>query len=364
MDPAPSRPVARARHARILRELELRGSVRASEVAARLGVAEITIRRDITTLAEGGHLVRVHGGAVPVLGAARPVPARIPVGVVLPGTGSHFPGIARGVDAAAAGQHARAVLATTGYRADVERRQVRRLVDLGVEGLVIAPTLRDRSAADLTAMLAEVPVPVVIVERRLEGSAALAGRDWVGTDHGRGALLALEHLAGAGHDAVGLAWLERTPTAGALREGYGRAVAHLGLRPAPTRPLPKDDDGAEDPAVRALESFLDDCLDQGVGAALVHTDFHASRLVEIALDRGLRVPEDLAVVAYDDEFADLCIVPLTAVSPPGREIGALALRTILDRLRAEDGEPGTPRHVQVLPHLEVRRSTPAGEPSP
>ena len=99
-------------------------------------------------------------------------------------------------------------------------------------------------------------------------------------------------------------------------------------------------------------------LAEGVRALLVHTDHYAARLVEKALERGRRIPEDLAIVAYDDEFAEHRIVPLTAVSPPGREIGRLAVRTVFDRIRADgpDGLP-PPRHISISPQLVVRSSS-------
>jgi len=357
MHPPPSSRLPRARHEHLLRELHLRGSVRASTIADELGVNEVTIRRDIIQLEKDGRLARVHGGAISVEATTRPDPARTLVGLVLPGSGSHFPDVVHGAEAAATGLHARLVLATTGYRAAAERRHVERLVELGVEGLIIAPTLRDRSVADLVASLAAIPVPLVVLERSLEASTALAGYDWVRTDQARGALLGLEHLAERGHRRIGLALLDRTPAAPSIREGYAQAVDRLGLEDAPVRSLPKDDGGAHDPADAALEEFLESCLAQGTRAALVHPDAQAARLVEIALDQGVRVPADLAVVAYDDEFAQLGIVPLTAISPPGREIGRLAMQTLFDRLRTEDPDDMPPRHVHVVPRLMVRRSS-------
>lgn len=352
----PQARLPRARHEYLLRELELRGSVRASAVAEVLGVTEVTIRRDIIALERAGRLARVHGGAVSLAATTRPRPAQALVGLVLPGSGSHFPDVVRGAEMAAQALRARLILASTNYRPGVERRQVERLVELGIEGLVIAPTLRDRTVADVAALLADVSVPLVLVERQLEESAELAQYDWIRTDHARGTRLAMEHLVALGHRSVGLALLERTPTAPSVREGHARATADLGLAAAPVRSLPKDDGGEPDPADAALEEFLEECLTAGTRAALVHTDFHAARLVEIAMDSGVRVPEDLAVVAYDDEFAELGIVPLTAVSPPGREIGRLALQTLFDRIRSEEPGPAPPRHVHLVPRLTVRQS--------
>ncbi len=98
----------------------------------------------------------------------------------------------------------------------------------------------------------------------------------------------------------------------------------------------------------------------------MHTDDHAARLVETALDRGLRVPDDLAVVAYDDENAELAAVPLTTVTTPRRELGREALQLLVDRIAHDTGERDTdvrdggehrpPRHIELLPRLTVRAS--------
>lgn len=357
MSPSPpAHRLPRARREHLLRELELRGSVRASVVAAELGVTEVTIRRDIIAMDRDGLLARVHGGAISIDAPPAPTAARGLIGLVLPGSGSHFPDVVRGAEFSPEGRRTRLVLASTGYRTGVEKRQIERLVGLGVEGMIIAPSLQDRSLEELVAALATIPVPIVLVERNLEGSMELSRYDWVRTDQVRGAVLALEHLSGLGHRRVGLALLDRTPAAPSIREGYRQALTRYELEAAPVSSLPKDDGGTDDPADRALREFLDECLESGVRAALVHTDHYASRLVEIALDLGVSVPGDFAVVAYDDEFAELAIVPLTAVSPPGREIGRLAMQTLFDRIRSEEPDSMPPRHIQLVPQLRVRES--------
>lgn len=106
----------RARHEHLLRELSLRGSIRASEVAAQLGVSEVTIRRDIIHLEQGGHLARVHGGAISAEATTRPAPARTPIGLLLPGAGSHFPEVTRGAHEAALALHARLAMASRSFR--------------------------------------------------------------------------------------------------------------------------------------------------------------------------------------------------------------------------------------------------------
>ncbi|KAA9085453.1 substrate-binding domain-containing protein [Microbacterium radiodurans] len=349
-----SSPLARERHEHLLREIDLHGAVSAARAAAALGVSQVTVRRDIVELEQAGRLVRVHGGAIASSAPPSPQSARSRIGVVVPSSVSHFPPIVRGMDAASHTLRARIVLATSQYRADLEQRQVERLVALGVDGIIVAPTLRGRAETDLAEWAAGVPVPLVFLERRLE-STALAAFDCARSDHERGAVLAIEHLADLGHSAVALAMFDRTPTAPLIREGYDRAAARLGLAPAPIASLPKGDDGSSE-LDTALTAFLEQCLSAGARAALVHTDLHATRLVEIAADRGIRVPDDLALVAYDDDLAGLAMVPLTAVTAPRHDLGRQALRIVMERV-AEREERAAPRQLALLPELTVRRSS-------
>lgn len=345
----------RARHEYLLREVELRGSVRSADVAARFGVSEVTIRRDIIELERAGRLGRVHGGAIAVGASRAPRAGSALVGLVVPSTTAHFPGVVRGMEALAPSLHARLVLGVSHYRPEVEAAQVERLLALGVAGLAVAPTTRDRTPAELADWLRAVPVPVVLVERRVEGATSLSELDLVRTDHAHGAVLAVEHLHALGHARIALACYDRTPTARHVRTGFAAAAERLGLGTAPDVSLSKGEDEPER-LRRELDDLLDRCAATGTRAVLAHTDDHAARLVEAALDRGLRVPEDLAVVAYDDENAQLAAVPLTAVAPPRRDLGREALRVLVDRITEQEDERRPPRHVDLLPRLVVRAS--------
>lgn len=343
----------RARHEFLLRELQLRGSVRSTDVANALSVSEVTIRRDVVELEQRGLLARVHGGAIALSSERAPAPARTLVGLVVPNASKHFSAAVRGAEVVAAARRVRLILGATDYVPEQEERQVGRLASLGVEGMLVAPTTRDRTEAEIADLVRSIPVPSVILERRFDASAAQPF-DYVRTDHAYGAALAVEHLAALGHRSVALGVFDRTPTAPFVREGYRTAVERLGLTQAPEVSLPKSDD--EQPGVSvALEVLLRSCIENGTKAVLVHTDDHATRLIELAIDRGIDVPRDLAVVAYDDEFAELCAVPITAVSPARRELGEEALRMLLDRLSAGDGDR-SPRHLDLLPRLTVRSS--------
>lgn len=69
----------------------------------------------------------------------------------------------------------------------------------------------------------------------------------------------------------------------------------------------------------------------------------------------MRVPEDLAVITYDDEVAGMADVPLSAVAPAKREVGTRAADLLLDRLSGEGPEEGPRQHLELLPRLTIRR---------
>ncbi|WP_344333309.1 substrate-binding domain-containing protein, partial [Kitasatospora putterlickiae] len=94
----------------------------------------------------------------------------------------------------------------------------------------------------------------------------------------------------------------------------------------------------------------------GVAAALVHNDQDALQLLPLLRARGVRVPEDLALVSYDDVFAALGAPPLTAVAPPKRAVGAAAVDLLVRRLAAT-GSDLPVHHLELLPGLTVRESS-------
>src|SRR5699024_5841030 len=105
------------------------------------------------------------------------------------------------------------------------------------------------------------------------------------------------------------------------------AMEQLGLDPAPVVTLP-DDQTEPDELTEAIEAFIAGRADLGARAVLVHSDRHAIQMVEVAQLRGLCIPEDLAVISYDDVVAGHGAVPLTAIAPPRHELGREALRLI------------------------------------
>lgn len=341
----------------ILNEARLRGFVKVVDVAERLGVSVVTVRRDITALVEAGELARVHGGATlpaaPAAGATRRPLAT--VGMILPASRYYYRSVVAGAEEAASRAGMRLVLAVSHYDPAEEERLVGRMLRAGVDALLVATAEPPRDAPP--GWLGTVGVPTVLVERRWDGPEA----EYVRSDHGAGARLAVEHLAAHGHARVGLAVRGSTPTSPWLVQGFREATAPGGPVTAGFDPvdLVRPADGVAD-RDRCLSLLLDRCAATGTRAVLVHTDDDAVALLGLANDRGLRVPEDLAIVAYDDEIAALAPVPLTAVAPPKRDVGRAAVDLAVRRL-SSSGDPAT-QQVTLLPRLVARDSVTGGRP--
>jgi DNA-binding LacI/PurR family transcriptional regulator len=358
----------------ILQELRLHGTVKVTDIAGRFGVSVVSARRDLSELADRGLVHRTHGGATLPRPQAQGTAGggwdgdpgranRFVVGMVLPSATYYYPGVIRGAEAAAARLGIRLVLGITLYDAEEDRRQVERLVAAGVDGLLLATSRSPDEDQAAAALVAGVELPLVLVERELTGTDAGPDVEHVRTDHQHGAAMAVAHFARAGHRGVALAVQQDSPTTPWLVRGHAEAVHRLGLRASgvPVHLLTNATTGTNR-IEQELSGLLDACTASGTRAVLIHHDLYAVRLAELVQARGLSVPDDLAIITYDDEIAALADVPLTAVAPPKEEVGATAVEFLAQRLA--DGDGRALRHLRLLPRLNVRASCGAASPVP
>jgi DNA-binding LacI/PurR family transcriptional regulator len=357
--------LAAERHEKILAAVRANGTVRLTDLATRLAVTPVTVRRDVTALADQGLLERVHGGVTLPRRGVRPASAeqaraRSPfgelaaqtlIGMVTPSVEYYWPQIIHGAQAATAQAAARLALRGSNYDPEEERRQATRLLERGVRTLLIAPTMEGKTGLDLVRWLGSLTIPVVLMERVPPPELPALGLDAVVTAHSLGAGLAVRHLVSLGHRRVGLVTIKHSPTSRALRSGWEQAAASLELSAGP------------DETVRAYgspgwteeyDALIWNCLDSGVRALLVHADREAIGIVERAHDLGLTIPGDLAVVAYDDEVAAAADPPLTAVRTPRHWLGVVAVELALARVA--DGPQRPVHRVELWPELMVRES--------
>ncbi|WP_062217892.1 substrate-binding domain-containing protein [Streptomyces sp. NBRC 109706] len=351
------------RRTRLLEVLQDAGSARVSDLAATFGVTPVTVRRDIAHLVDQGLARRVHGGAT-LAEAAPGTPSeaeRAPLrrsntartlGLLVPSLDHYWPEVVRSAEEAARAHGLRVILRGASFGGFDERPLLQRFVEVGnVNALLVAPDPTGPHADEVVEWLLDAPVPVVLVERDLVGVSG--SLDSAASHHGFGAALAVRHLVELGHRRVGIVLDEQSLARAELHGGWSEACRAAGL---PTEgvvdlTVTRRESGGFDAAVTAA---VDEIVRTRTTALLVHRDREAMALVQRCEDRGLSVPGDLSVVAYDDEVAGLFTPPLTAVRPPRRAVGRAAVGLVAGRL----AEPDRPAHrVVIEPALVVRDST-------
>jgi LacI family transcriptional regulator len=211
-----------------------------------------------------------------------------------------------------------------------------------VDGMVIIGTQTDRAAVTNAHKQGAC---IVHVGRRDFGSEVpIVSADEVG-----GLADALAHLREHGHRRIALIAedLSFEPTRDKV-EAYRRLSDEAGA--GPSDQLTLDVGQAEPERVREAVRHL---LDRGMTAAVTTRDPLAVALIRGLGERGLHVPDDFAVIAYDNlEWSPLVEPPLTCVSPPRYEMGLAAGQMIVSLIEGHSVE--SPR---VLPtHMMTRRS--------
>lgn len=377
------------RQNQILRELSLRGSLNAAEFARRMGISGMTVRRDLAFLDGQGLLQRVHGGAVAGTGSGRRPSGQVrgntnegardagphasagrsagpsarqrplaTIGMIVPTARYYFPGIIRGAETAAQELGVRLVLGVSNYSPAEEERQIQRLLKSGVDGLLVTPSGQTLADTPTLGLLASAEVPVIVVERSIDGVMDDGRLESVRSDHAQGAEIAVNHLLALGHRKIALCVRESSPTSSPVSEGYRRAMQAAGISPdaALTRTITL---AANNPETlrQELESIVTGFDGAGATAAIVHNDEDALMFADLCEARGLHIPGDLALVAYDDEIASFGTVPMSAVAPPKFDVGYHAVQMCLNRLGARRGSSRALQRVILSPTLVIRDST-------
>jgi LacI family transcriptional regulator len=269
--------------------------------------------------------------------------------VVIPDiTNPFFAALFRGIEDGATPRGYQVLLCNTDGIPERQRAHLHSLAARRVDGMILASTfLKDPAVR----WLRHQRTPYVLVNRFSE-----EGVDpFVGSDDVTGATLATQHLIGLGHVRIGHLAGQTTVSTGVLRrKGYHAALAEAGIDANPD--LLVESGFVEEGGSQAMDSLLS--LSRPPTAIFAVTDMTAVGAYGAARKRGLRIPEDLAIIGYNDiPLAGRLIPGLSTVHVPIHEFGSAAARMLLEQI-----ETGvlTPRRVMFAPQLVVRGSSVLG----
>ncbi len=216
-----------------------------------------------------------------------------------------------------------------------------------VDGLILAGC--DISREVITALKLQ-NVPLVLVDNHVPKV------DSIVTDNVGGAYEAVTHLIELGHRRIGFVceWFQDLSFAERF-EGYKRALAEHGI-PFDERliaeGLPRQPKTGYVAAQRLLAKVTPDIMPSAIFAA---NDLTAVETMRALREHGFRIPEDVAIVGFDDgELAEHVVPSLTSVHVFRKEMGALAVRRLLTLLENPQ-EP--PLHTRVFTELVIRESS-------
>jgi LacI family transcriptional regulator len=257
-----------------------------------------------------------------------------------------FTAIVRAAEEVARRADYHVILGDTRSDLSVERDVIEELIAHRVEGVMIAP-VSDRSAAHLRR-LAEFGVPFVLIDRTIPGLDC----DVVLGDSSGGARRLVEHLVSLGHRRIGfIVESDDVSTARDRRGGYEAALSGAGISLDPTLVVTAtaDPSGGSAGMGRLLE------LDERPTAVFTVNNLAAVGAIEAIRAAGLEVPDDIALVCFDDiEYASRLYPFLTAMEQPAQTFGTLGTQLLLERI---EGRGPDRRHEVVLPgEFIIRKS--------
>jgi LacI family transcriptional regulator len=339
----------------LLITLKVASSMTIRDVARLAGVSSMTVSRVINGSERVSPATRQRvEEAIDELGY---VPSRLARGLIRQKTGTlalivpdvanpFFTLVVRGAEEVARRADYRLLLCDTRSDLELEREVIEELLAHRVEGIAIAP-VSDRSRTHLRR-LAKFGVPFVLIDRTVQG----VDSDLIVGDNEGGARRLVTHLLELGHRRIGLiVEADDVSTARHRRQGYESALAAAGVPVDESLIVRADADPSG--GFEGMRRLL--TLDERPTAVFAVNNLVALGVIEAVRDAGLEVPDDVALVCFDDiEYASRMYPFLTVMAQPAETLGSLGTQLLLERIDGRARARG--RSVVLSAQFIVRKS--------
>lgn len=267
------------------------------------------------------------------------------IGVVVASIADPFYGeIASGIEEVASANGYSVILANSPIDPAREVAVVRSLQEHRVDGILVTAS---RVGELYISISSEMRIPIVLINNQHDGEFVYS----VSIDNIGGAFAATMHLIELGHkDIAYLGDHLGFQTDKERLTGYRRALASHGL--SFRKQLIVHSNGLPEGSAEAVGGLLS--LRRRPTAIFCYNDMSALGAIESARSKGLRLPEDLSIVGFDDLFFSRYLQPpLTTIGQPKREMGGTAMSILLSLLAGDDPK----KQIWVPGELIVRSST-------
>lgn len=248
------------------------------------------------------------------------------IGLILPDiTNPFYPEVARGIEEGAKAEGYSVFLCNTNWEQQRQSQYIETLAEKRVDGVIIAPV---SSASDPMLERLFESIPVVYVDRPPQNTK----RSYVVIDNVRGGFIATKHLIEAGYRPIGfVGGVEQSMPVDERLTGYRMAMERYGL-PIEDRYIKighfKQETGI---------NYIEEMIEKGdfPRAVFAENDVVALGVIQGVQRLGLSVPEDVAVIGFDDiPIASFGYIQLSTVLQPKYEMGEAAVRILIGDIAA------------------------------
>jgi DNA-binding LacI/PurR family transcriptional regulator len=321
-------------------------------LAEEFGVSRPTLRKALTPLLEAGALIHHPGVGTRVaiqngIRKERRSDWRI-IALLLPDINNRFfIEVAEAIEYTALQRGYQLLLCNSRHQAGLEAVHIRQLAARGVDGIIIGHDPNQDTPSTLS-LLEAARIPFVF----LFNTTREARHDSIVLDEQSGVQQVLRYLFSLGHREIAFC----RPVSGSSphpREiAYREILRRNGIDPREEFIIPFEN--LDGPAgLSAVREMLERMPKPT--AIFAGNDHSALILLKHLSALGVRVPEDVSVVGFDNlSFTEHLTTPLTTVDQPKQEIGRRAVELLLERI--EIANDGGPRHEVFTPHLIIRES--------
>lgn len=261
-----------------------------------------------------------------------------------------FSMIVHGIEEHASTKGYSLIISNSSQQRSKEENLLRHLYAIGVDGLLVVSMTHEYTASDFLRKIHSEQYPYVMVSYVKDPDIY-----YVGTNHEQGGFLATKHLIDCGYRKIGFINGETGNLVGELRHtGFVRALKESRLQPLEQymyRLRLKGEWHDYDSGYEVGIAFAG--LADRPEAMFIYNDLSALGFQQAVLDKGLRLPEDVAIVGFDGiDRGQYAPVPLTTIQQPFDQIGAAAVENLTRRI---EGHSATIKTI-LEPTLVVRES--------
>ncbi|MEH7254923.1 LacI family DNA-binding transcriptional regulator [Neobacillus niacini] len=263
------------------------------------------------------------------------------IGLILPDiTNPFFPNITRGIEDAAHSLGYSLFISNTDNNPGIEQEYIEKMVRQQVGGIILISSILDEHKVN---KLSELKIPFVLCDRSLTDTPF----DTVSIDHYKASYEAVNYLIQKGHqDIFHLSGQRLVQSAEMRRQAYCDAMQEHKLKPYIRVGSFSYESGYE-----LMKSTLEESVPTAVFAA---NDLIALGAMDAIQEKGLRIPEDISVIGFDDIlFARMSNPKLSTISVPAYQIGVTAVEMLLERIK---GVRSTAKSL-VLEHKFIQRES-------